>query len=224
MKPVVPRGLYAITAQAICVDRALLLAAVQASLEGGAAMIQYRDKLASAAQRRERAQVLLALCRRHGVPLLINDDLELAAAIGADGVHLGASDPPLAAARARLGAQAILGATCGNSMVRVQAAQAGGADYVALGRFFASNTKPDAPQAMPELIDDVRARYSDLPMCAIGGITPHNAAPLITRGVRLVAAVEGVFGAADIMAAATAYQGLFTADSAEHAEKESRGS
>lgn len=204
-----PRGLYAITSQALCADPARLLDGVAAAIAGGAVMIQYRDKLAGAHEREARARALLALCRARGVPLIVNDDLELAAATGADGVHLGAADPPLAQARARLGTGAVLGATCSNSIERVHAAQTLGADYVALGRFYASTTKPAAPPASIELLDAVRGRYPAMPVCVIGGITAGNAAPLIARGAQLVAAVEGVFGAADIEAAARACARLF---------------
>ena len=209
MKPVIPTGLYAITSQAICRDTTVLVAAVKAALDGGAVMIQYRDKLASVMQRHERAQALLALCRRNGVPLLINDDLELAAAIGADGVHLGASDAPLAQARTRLGSGAIIGVTCANSLERAVQAAAGGANYIALGRFFPSRTKPEAPQATLELLTEVHHALPRTPICAIGGITPDNAAAVIERGASMLAAIEAVFGAGDIAAAAAQFKVSF---------------
>ncbi len=192
------RGLYAITSAALCaLPGTGLLDGVSAALRGGARLIQYRDKQADSALRQRRAEALLRLCRSQGARLIINDDVELAAAIGADGVHLGAADPPLALARARLGGGVLLGASCGPSLARAEAAAAGGADYVAFGRFFPSTTKPDAPQAALELLDHARARFeaAPIPICAIGGITPMTAPRLIAHGADLIAAVEGVFGA-----------------------------
>lgn len=209
MKPAALRGLYAITSQAICANRTRLLAAVTAALEGGAALIQYRDKWNEPSLREECARALLARCREHGVPLIINDDLQLAAAIGADGVHLGAADAPLAQARRELGNQAIIGVTCSNSLQRARAAASGGADYIALGRFFPSRTKPDAPQAGAQLLSEVHSALPQMPICAIGGLTPQNGAPLVERGASLLAAVDAVFGASDIHDAAARFAACF---------------
>lgn len=208
-----PRGLYAITSQAICVDADTLLSAADAALDGGAVLLQYRDKWSAPAQRESLARALLARCRVRGVPLIVNDDAALAARIDADGVHLGTADGRYEEARALLGTQRIIGLTCSNSLDRVHAAVAAGADYIALGRFYPSRTKPDAPQAPLELAGEVRRLYPRLPLCAIGGITPQNAQPLIAAGVDWIAAVEGVFGAQDISAAARAYRACFTAPS-----------
>ena len=202
------RGLYAITSATVCADTALLLRSVEAALKGGTVLIQYRDKITDVSAKRDKAQRLLELCRRYGVPLLINDDTALAARIGADGVHLGRSDGDLADARRVLGAKALIGATCGNSLERALEAEAAGANYVGFGRFFESRTKPEAPPAELELLTRARAQLS-LPICAIGGLTPDNARLAITAGADLVAAVGGVFGAADIEAAARAYTQLF---------------
>jgi len=205
------RGLYAITSSALCADRARLLAAAEAALHGGAVVVQLRDKHSAPAARSANAHALVALCREHGARLIINDDLALALDCGADGVHLGAADPPLAQARAALGPGAILGASCGPSLERARAAVAAGADYVAFGRFFASRTKPDAPPAPLDLLQQAR-REIRVPLCAIGGITPANAGALIAAGADLVAAVEGVFGEpepAAVEAAARAYARLF---------------
>lgn len=209
------RGLYAITSATLCAEPQRLLEGVAEALQGGARMIQYRDKHSSSPAHRERnAAALLQLCRKSQARLIINDDIELAARVGADGVHLGAADPPLALARARLGAEAIIGASCGPSLQRGIDAVANGANYIAFGRFFASNTKPDAPQAALELLTQARAHFSDLriPICAIGGVTPATAATLIAAGADWVAAVEGVFGdlrLGAIASAARAYAELF---------------
>ena len=202
------RGLYAITSEVICADTPLLLRSVEAALKGGAVLIQYRDKKTDAAAKREKSLRLLELCRRHDVPLIINDDATLAAAVGADGVHLGRSDGSIVVARKLLGPTAIIGATCGNSLERAQQAQAAGASYVGFGRFFESRTKPEAPPAELELLGRARATLP-LPLCAIGGLTPDNAGSVIAAGADLIAAVGGVFDTPDIEAAAQAYTKLF---------------
>lgn len=206
------RGLYAITSSQICSDGARLLVAVEAALLGGAGLIQYRDKLSPAPLRLRQARLLAGLCHRLGGRLIINDDPRLAQAAGADGVHLGAADPPIAEARALLGAGALIGASCGRSLERAVQAAAEGADYVAFGRFYPSKTKPEASPAPLSLLAEARAALK-LPICAIGGILPGNAPPLLAAGADLIAAVDGVFGANDVRAAAAAYAGLFTSKS-----------
>ncbi|MGQ0503332.1 MAG: thiamine phosphate synthase [Panacagrimonas sp.] len=202
------RGLYAITPTALCADPERLLVDVEAALRGGARLLQFRDKAAGHPRRAETCRRLRRLCRHHGALLIVNDDVPLALESGADGVHLGLDDLPLAEARALLGPDRIIGVTCADSPDRVRVASEGGADYVALGAFFPSRTKPDARHAGPALLRAAR-QLTSLPICAIGGITPGNAGQLIGDGADLVAAVEGVFGSADIEGAARAYAGLF---------------
>jgi thiamine-phosphate pyrophosphorylase len=197
------RGLYAISDG----PRADLLDACAAALAGGAAILQYRDKSADHARRREEAAALQALCARHGVPLIVNDDVELAAAVGAAGVHLGEDDAALAAARARLGAGAIIGVSCYDSLERARQMAAAGADYLAFGAFFASPTKPHARAATPELLRAARAFGK--PLVAIGGITADNAPSLIEAGADAVAVISALFGARDVHAAARRFAGLF---------------
>ncbi|MBL6752459.1 MAG: thiamine phosphate synthase [Nevskia sp.] len=187
------RGLYAITSAALCAQPALLLPAAEAALRGGARLLQYRDKLSTPSARLANAQALRALCRRHGALLIVNDDVELAVAAGADGVHVGAADASLAQARAQLGPRAIVGASCGPRLQRALDAAEGGASYVAFGRFFASRTKPDAPQAPLELLGQARAQLR-LPLCAIGGVTAANAGALVAAGADLLAVIDAVFG------------------------------
>jgi thiamine-phosphate pyrophosphorylase len=204
LKPALPRrGLYAITDG----PRADLMAAVESALRGGAAMLQYRDKSADTTRRHSEASALRELCRRHGVALIVNDDVELAAACAADGVHLGEHDESIARARARLGDSAIVGVSCYASLERARAAAAAGADYLAFGAFFPSPTKPAAARADIELLRGAKAL--GLPLVAIGGITPDNAPALIAAGADFVAAVSGVFGAADPQAAAREYTECF---------------
>jgi thiamine-phosphate pyrophosphorylase len=128
-------------------------------------------------------------------------------AVGADGVHLGAADASPRVARARLPG-ALIGVSCGNQLERARTAQADGASYVAFGRFFASRTKPEAPPAELSLLRAARGQLQ-VPVCAIGGLTPDNAAEVIAAGADMVAAVEGVFGAAEPGAAARAFARLF---------------
>lgn len=203
-------GLYAITDSKLTPGDALL-PAVAAALRGGARVIQYRDKGDDTARRQREADALNTLCRTHGAALIINDDAELAAVCGAAGVHLGRDDPQLRAARKRLGRDAIIGVSCYNALTRAQAAAEQGADYVAFGRFFPSLTKPDAVAATPELLRAAR-RTLELPLVAIGGITPDNGGLLIAAGADMLAVIHGVFGQPDIEAAARRFAQLFTQD------------
>jgi thiamine-phosphate pyrophosphorylase len=197
------RGLYAITDG----PRADLVGACTAALEGGAAVLQYRDKTSDHACRRDEARALAALCTRHRMPLIVNDDVELAAGIGAAGVHLGEDDADIAAARSRLGNGAIIGVSCYDSLERARDLAAAGADYLAFGAFFPSPTKPQARRATPDLLRAARAFGK--PLVAIGGITPDNAADLIAAGADFVAVVSGVFRQPDVTDAARRYASLF---------------
>jgi thiamine-phosphate pyrophosphorylase len=197
------RGLYAISDG----PRPDLLAAVDAVLRGGAAVVQYRDKRNDARRRLDEATALADLCRRHCVPLLINDDVELARASGAAGVHLGADDAGIEVARAALGPAAIIGVSCYDSLQRARDAAASGAGYLAFGAFHPSPTKPRARTAGVDLLR--AARGLGLPLVAIGGITPDNARALIDAGADFVAAISGLFGAPDPGAAAAEYTKCF---------------
>ena len=201
------RGLYAITDSELLAPHTLV-DAVEAAFRGGARVIQYRDKGDDHALRLEQARALLTICRRYLVPLIINVDIELAATIAADGVHVGAEDAPLANARERLGDGAIIGASCYNDLARAEQAVRNGADYVAFGRFFPSQTKPNAVQADLSLLRQASARLR-VPIAAIGGITIDNAPQLIAAGADLLAVIHGVFGQADICAAAQRFATLF---------------
>lgn len=202
-----PSGLYAITDSQL-VPGARLIDSVARAIAGGAVMVQYRDKLHPAAQRERAAAALAELCQQQGIPLMINDDIELADRVGAAGVHLGQSDAAPGQARERLGDNAIIGVSCYNRLETAREAQAAGASYLAFGRFFPSLTKPDAVQARPALLADAR-RELELPLAAIGGITPENGSVLIAAGADLLAVIHGVFGQADIEAAARRYAALF---------------
>ncbi len=201
------RGLYAITDPQLCPDRTLP-DQVEQALTGGCRLIQFRDKRPDRALRRTLAARLLASCRRHQALLIINDDVELAREIGADGVHLGKHDPDPSRARARLGAEALIGVSCYNRLELALSAAAQGVDYVAFGRFFSSHSKPEAVQADPGLLTRAR-EVIDLPLVAIGGITPENGAPLIAAGADMLAVIHGVFGQPDIEAASRRLSDLF---------------
>jgi len=190
------RGLYAITPEGSgVIDK------VRQALEGGIALLQYRRKNQESL---EEARALLALARRHGVPFIVNDDLELALELGADGVHLGREDGDLAAARKKMKAK-LVGASCYNRLDLARTAVAAGADYVAFGSVFSSPTKPAAARAPLSLF------HNDLgvPTCAIGGVTLQNAPQLIAAGADMVAVISDLFDAPDIGRRAAAYGKLF---------------
>lgn len=189
------RGLYAITdARLTPGDR--LLERVDAALCGGARWIQYRDKGTNATRRLAEARALAELCHAHDAGLIVNDDVELAAASGADGVHIGLEDCALESARTRLGAQAVIGVSCYNRLELAEDAAASGADYVAFGSVFPSPTKPQAARADLDLLRKARARLT-VPICAIGGIDARNAAAVAATGVDMLAVISGVFGEQD---------------------------
>ena len=199
------RGLYAITDG----PRGDLLAAVQAALEGGAALLQYRDKSDDHPRRLDEARALSALCARFDVPLIVNDDVELALESRAAGVHLGEHDADVASARAVLGQNAVIGVSCYDSLQRARDAMAADADYLTFGAFFPSPTKPNARHATPELLR--AAREFGKPLVAIGGVTPDNGGALIAAGADFLAAISAVFAAPDIRASARCFTDLFDA-------------
>jgi thiamine-phosphate pyrophosphorylase len=202
-------GLYAI-ADVGLLGAARLPQAVALAIEGGASLIQYRHKPGTAAPLLEEIRSLATLCRHHQVLFIINDDVELAATCGADGVHLGKDDIPIDQARQRLGPEAIVGISCYNQLQRAKVAEDQGADYVAFGSFYPSTTKSQAVRAEPALLRQAR-RELGLPIVAIGGITPENAPALIEAGADALAVITGVFAAPDIRAAARRYACLFKA-------------
>ncbi|TYT27516.1 thiamine phosphate synthase [Luteimonas viscosa] len=193
------RGLYAITPD--MTDTGALLARVAGVLPY-ATWLQYRNKAAGRALRREQVRALLTVCRAQRVPLIVNDDWRLAAECGANGAHLGEDDGELAAARAALGQGSILGASCYDSLELARQAVAAGASYVAFGAFFPTSTKATTRHAPPSLLRE--SAGLGVPLVAIGGITPDNAAALVAAGADLLAVVGGVFGADDPAGAARA--------------------
>jgi thiamine-phosphate pyrophosphorylase len=201
-------GLYALTPETA--DTAALVAQVAAAIAGGTAAIQYRNKRGPAALRREQALALRECCASRSALFIVNDDVELAREVAADGVHVGRDDVAVAAARQRLGGEALIGASCYDSLERAERAIASGADYVAFGSFFASRVKPDAVRAPLLLLTQAKARWR-VPVVAIGGITAANAASLIAAGADALAVITALFDAPDVTAAARALQAAFAA-------------
>lgn len=185
-----------------------LAAQVAAALTGGARVVQYRDKSTDRERRLAEARALQALCRQHRVPLLINDDVDLAVAVDADGVHLGRDDQDIASARDRLPAGGLVGVSCYNDFGLAREAARRGADYIAFGSFFPSPTKPDAVPAQPDLLRCARRELA-LPTVAIGGISPENGAPLVRAGADMLAVISAVFAATDVAAATRAFMPCF---------------
>lgn len=200
------RGLYAITPDQP--DTCRLLADVDAALSGGCRWLQYRDKLSPETERHERARQLADRCRRHGAALIINDDVALALAVDAAGVHLGRDDGDIAAARARLGQDKIIGASCYDDFALARQAVSAGANYIAFGAIFGSSVKPQAARAPLELFRRARNELT-VPVCAIGGITLANGGSVIAAGADLIAVITDLFAAPDIAGRAAAFQRLF---------------
>lgn len=199
-------GLYAIADTGL-LDPHSLIKKSEAALQGGARILQYRDKTGSIELHHQQAVALAALCTEYGALFIINDGIELAAEL-AVGLHLGKDDTKLAAARKRLGDSAIIGISCYNKLELALTAQQQGASYVAFGRFFPSSTKPDAVQADVALLHEASKKLS-VPIVAIGGINADNAVSLIEAGADAVAVIHDLFGGNDPQAAAARYQTLF---------------
>lgn len=199
-------GLYAVTPDLADTDD--LVARVVAALAGGACAIQYRNKSADRDLKRVQASALARVHATRDGLYIVNDDVELAADVGADGVHIGEDDGGIAAVRALLGPDRIVGVSCYNEFARAEAAVAAGADYVAFGSFFASTVKPAARRADVALLG--RARSLGVPVVAIGGITVENARELFAAGADAVAVISDVFGARDVEAAARAVASAFS--------------
>jgi thiamine-phosphate pyrophosphorylase len=200
------RGLYLVTPN--WDDTAALIDATGQALRSGAALVQYRHKSASPELRREQAAQLLALCRRHQRPFIINDHLDLCLELGADGVHVGGTDASVAEARKALGDGKIVGASCYGDMQLARDACANGASYVAFGGFYPSKVKQYPVTTSPDIVAWAKAEIA-LPCVVIGGMTPHNAAPLVERGADMVAAISSVYGAPVIDVAMHEFARLF---------------
>ncbi|RYF03105.1 MAG: thiamine phosphate synthase [Oxalobacteraceae bacterium] len=200
------RGLYLVTPDWDDTDR--LLDATRRALEGGAALVQYRHKTASDTLRAEQADALLALCRRHERPLVINDHLDLCLRLDADGVHVGGLDVSVAQVRAALGPGRIVGASCYGQFALAEAAQSAGASYVAFGGFYPSRVKVYEVSTPPDIVARAKAALR-VPVVVIGGMTVENARSLVARGADMVAAISSVYGTEEPYEAAQAFAELF---------------
>ena len=207
------RGLYAVTPD--LADTARLTALVSAALEGGTRVVQYRNKIASPALKLEQARALKSACQRHGALLIVNDDVDIAIAVDADGVHLGRDDNFGSDVRERLGPGKVIGVSCYRSVERARTAVAEGADHVAFGGFYPSQVKPSATRAPIELLTQAKAQL-DVPVVAIGGITVENGAALIKAGADALAVITALFNAADVATAARQFSALFGSGDAQH--------
>ena len=209
-----PRGLYGITPE--WDDTARLADAITAAAKGGMTALQWRRKTAAGAERVRQAAALAALCRSLGVVFIVNDDIELALEVNADGVHLGRDDGSLQHARQRLGPSKIIGSSCYNEPELARRALTHDVDYVAFGAVYPSSVKPDAVAATLDVVragrvltDQFLVNQRRPAVVAIGGITPDNAAPVIEAGADSVALISGLFGADDIGMAAQRCTALF---------------
>lgn len=200
------RGLYAITPETA--DTAALLDKVTQALEGGASVVQYRSKSEDVALKHEQAAELLELCRRHHVPLIVNDDVRLAVLTDADGVHVGEDDAGLKEARINLGPDKIIGVSCYQDLARARQLEAQGADYVAFGSFYPSSTKPQARPCPVSVVAEAK-KILHVPVVAIGGITTDNAPTLVAAGADAVAVISALFDSADIRRTAAQFASLF---------------
>ena len=201
------RGLYAVTPE--CADTEALCALVEEALAGGAAAIQYRNKSGSTGLRLAQAARLVELCARYDVPLIVNDTPEIAAKAGASGVHLGAEDGPIEAARAYVGHTKIVGISCYRDLRQAMKAQESGADYVAFGSFFASAVKPGAVRAPVELLREAKSVLV-VPVIAIGGIDEENAPGLVRAGADGIAVISALFCSRDVKGTAQRLSRLFS--------------
>ncbi|MES2048614.1 MAG: thiamine phosphate synthase [Pseudomonadota bacterium] len=199
-------GLYLVTPD--WDDTEQLIKVTEQGLLGGAAIVQYRHKFADAILRYEQASALLELCRRFDVPFIINDYVELCLSLDADGLHVGGTDISVAAARAAVGPEKILGASCYGDMQLAQAAHAAGASYVAFGGFYPSRVKKYPVTTDFAIVSTACAEIA-LPNVVIGGMTVENCQPLISAGANMVAAISSVYLAADPQAAAREFVRLF---------------
>lgn len=200
------KGLYLVTPD--WDDTQKLLDTTAQALRGGAALVQYRHKMADAALRHEQASQLLALCRTHGCPFIINDHVDLCMALDADGVHVGGTDAAVAQVRATLGANKIVGASCYGSLERAHDAYRAGASYIAFGGFYPSRVKEYPVTTSPTIITQSKTEIP-LPVVVIGGMTHDNAAPLVACGADMVAAISSVYMAENIETATRKFANLF---------------
>jgi len=184
-------GLYVISNENLMPEEDFLRMS-EAALSAGAGIFQYRDKSADRKKRLYQASELKKLCDKYNTVLIINDDIELAKKVNADGIHIGKDDHSILQARQQLGDNKIIGVSCYNSLALAENAIKNSANYVAFGSFFGSSIKPDAPRATVDLIQNIKKSH-DIPVCCIGGITSENYAPLVSAGTDMLAVISDIF-------------------------------
>lgn len=204
------RGIYAITDPKLMETQ--LISMTEQAIIGGINILQYRNKTATLKQQEKEAATLASLCKKNNVIFIVNDDVELAIKVNADGVHLGQKDTQIKQARKQLGINKIIGITCNNQLELAQTAQQHGADYVAFGRFFNSQTKPSAPQANLSLLSEAKD-VIQIPIVAIGGITHESAPQLLNQGVAMLAVIQSIFGQEHILDATRQFVEIFNTSS-----------
>ncbi len=203
------KGLYIVTDRQLSLDIGVPTEKLVAkAIEGGARIVQYRNKQSALTIRRHEAAILSVLCKELGATFLVNDDIDLALEVDADGVHLGQSDTPISNARKLVGDDKIIGITCHNDLELARQAEQQGADYVAFGRFYPSISKPTAPPASVDILK-LASEELKIPICAIGGINHNNAAGLITHGADMLAVIYSVLAAKKVTQAANQISKLF---------------
>jgi len=190
------KGLYAITDERL-IDEQHFIQSVASALQGGCKIVQYRDKSSKQDKRLQQAHALRSICNEHQAILIINDDIELARSVKADGVHLGKGDNAIHTAREQLGDEAIIGISCYNDLTLAIEAEKNTADYVAFGTIFSSPTKPDASKTSPEIIRQAKQKIN-IPVCAIGGITRKNIHQVTQYGADMAAVISDLFSSGDI--------------------------
>ncbi|MDR1311465.1 MAG: thiamine phosphate synthase [Burkholderiaceae bacterium] len=197
------RGLYIVTPDWDDTDK--LCDVTEKAIKGGARIVQYRHKTAGEAQRHEQASALQALCRRHAVPFIINDHVDLCIALSADGIHVGGTDESVAAVRARVGKDTIVGASCYGEMELARCAREEGASYVAFGGFYPSRIKKYPVTTPFSILSSAKKEMPDMPTCAIGGITLENGTPLVKEGADMISVISAVYFQEDPEKAASAF-------------------
>jgi len=202
------QGVYAITDPGLLSDN-ILYDRVSQAIDAGISVLQYRNKTASYDLQQQQSEKLNNLCKKNQVLFIINDSIQLAKQISADGVHLGKEDNNISHAREELGEKAIIGISCYNQLPRAIEAQQQGADYIALGRFFPSKTKPHAIAADPQIITQAKQKIS-IPIVAIGGITAENASTVINAGADSIAVINGIFAQKNVFNAVEELAQLFS--------------
>ncbi len=201
------KGLYAITDENLITEENFEQT-VELALQGGTKIIQYRDKSNNHKKRLQQSSILQSLCKKHNATCIINDDIDLAKSVNADGVHLGKDDASISHARQILGKNSIIGVSCYNSLDAAIEAEKNGADYVAFGAMFSSPTKPNARIAKLALITQAKQKLN-VPVCTIGGITINNIHQLTEQGADMTAVISSLFSSDDIKKTADAFSQHF---------------